>query len=101
MNEKCYNCGETEPEEYWTLDVMYGATMAKARGRNSDLVISMISCKDCVLHYLATWGQNIASKDWCKTKPALSYDHDEHIAKIKQHNIRRKKEFEERKAKAD
>ena len=71
--EKCYQCGEIKPKT-WDLHV---------QGRDPDeskkhLVVRITSCRSCVVHYLINWATSIQDGNI----PVLSYDHDEHTAKM-------------------
>jgi len=71
--EKCYQCGEIEPNT-WDLHVQ-GRDPGESKNH---LVVRMNSCRSCVVHYLIKWGRSIQDGDI----PVLSYDHDEHTAKM-------------------
>jgi len=71
--ENCYQCGEIE-QTSWDLHVQ-----AKDPDESRfNLVARINSCRNCVIHYMINWGRHIENSDI----PVISYDHDEHTAKM-------------------
>jgi hypothetical protein len=79
MTEECHTCGQTNPEEWWELNVRHGETKKEALSKKSGCVVSTYACRDCILKWIQDWGDTIA-----KTKKSgrILFDIDAHNAKI-------------------
>ena len=71
--ENCYQCGGIE-QTSWDLHVQ-----AKDPDESRFKLVARIkSCRNCVSHSRINWGRLIDNSDI----PVISYDHDEHTAKM-------------------
>lgn len=78
FRSQCYACGDIEPDESWDIHVR----CLEKDEKEDNLVVRKTCCKECMAHYLISWGESILNG---RIPSFQNYDHEKQTAKIQAH----------------